>query len=282
MTSTPDSVLFSEELVAEVQGAAPEVVLEAFSLVTLLGNTEFFIIFLTVYYWGVSREKGLPLLAVALTTAVVSAGLKEAFGIPRPPTDLHLIEASHYGLPSGHAMSPVLIYGAVLYTVESLSRLQKVVIGFAVVFPISVSRIFLGVHYPADTLAGWFFGGVLLALFVFYAEMETERSLLVALSVSTPFVVLFAGVENVLFGFGGLAAVVVGWWLSTDADSLDVDTVKGAASLVAGLVVVVAGWTVSSELSGFYIFGTAFVISLFVVGYLDIYATVEEFAASRI
>lgn len=279
--TTPDSVLFSDELVAEVQGAAPEFILDAFSLVTLLGNTEFFILFLTVFYWGVSREKGLPLLAVALTAAVVSAGLKEAFGIPRPPADLHLIEASHYGIPSGHAMSPLLIYGAVLYTVESLSRLQKFVVGFIVVFPISVSRIFLGVHYPADTLAGWFFGGVLLALFALYAEMEAERTLLVAVAVSAPFLIFVGDVDNLLFGFGGLAAVVVGWWLSAEADSLDVLTVEGIVALVAGLVVVGVGWTLSSDLSGLYVLVTAFVISLFVVGYLDIVARLEETFAVR-
>jgi hypothetical protein len=274
--------LFSEELVAEAQRTAPDLVLEVLSLVTLLGNTEFFIVFLTVYYWGVSREKGVSLLAVALTTAVVSAGLKEAFGLPRPPETLHLIEASHYGLPSGHAMSPLLIYGALLYTTDSLTPLRKVVVGFLVVVPISLSRIFLGVHYPADTLAGWFFGGLLLALFVVYAEMETEKALIVAFSVSVPFVVVFAGVENVLFGFGGLTAVAVGWWLRTDADSLDVTTAKGVLLLTAGLVVVVGGWTLSSGLSGVYVFVVAFVIALFVVGYLDVYAAVEETVASRL
>jgi len=278
---TPDSVLFSEELIADLQGAMPEAVLDVLSLVTLLGNTEFFIIFLTVYYWGVSRKKGTPLLAVALTTAVVSAGLKEAFSIPRPPETLHLIEASHYGLPSGHAMSPVLIYGAFLYLEESLTSVQKVAVGLLLVIPISLSRIFLGVHYPADTLAGWFFGGVLLALFILYAEMDTEKTLATALIVSAPFFVVFAGVENVLFGFGGLAAVAVGWWLSTEADSLDVYTAEGVVAMVAGLVVVGVGWTVSSDLTGLYIFVTAFVIALFVVNYLDIVAVIKEKLAAR-
>lgn len=246
-----------------------------------MGNPEFFILFLTVYYWVVSREKGTSLLAVGLTAAAVSSGLKEAFGIPRPPTELHLIEASHYGIPSGHALSPLLIYGAVLYTAESLTRLQKVLIGFAVVFPISVSRIFLGVHYPADTLAGWFFGAVLLALFVLYAEMETERTLIVAVAVSAPFLILFSGVESVLFGFGGLIAVVVGWWLRTEAGSFDVSTAEGAVALVVGLVVVGVGWTVSSDLSGLLVLVTAFVISLFVVSYLDIVARLKKELAVR-
>ncbi|MDZ7689052.1 MAG: phosphatase PAP2 family protein [Halobacteriales archaeon] len=277
----PDSVFFSEEIITNLQGAVPETVLDVLSLVTFLGNTEFFIVFLTVYYWGVSRKKGMPLLAVALTTAVVSAGLKEAFGLPRPPETLHLVEASHYGLPSGHAMSPLLIYGALLYTTESLTSVQKAVAGFLIVVPISLSRIFLGVHYPADTLAGWFFGGVLLAVFVLYAELETKKTLGVAVAVSAPFLLLFAGVENILFGFGGLTAVAVGWLLSTDADSLDVYTVGGAVSLIAGLVIVVGGWSVSSGLSGVYVFVTAFVIALFVVGYPDVVERVENKLAVR-
>jgi hypothetical protein len=112
--------------------------------------------------------------------------------------------------------------------------------------------------------------------------METEKALIVAFAVSAPFVVVFAGFENVLFGFGGLTAVAVGWWLSTDADSLDVTTAKGVLVLTAGLVVVVGGWTLSSGLSGVYVFIVAFVIALFVVGYLDVHAAVEETVASRL
>jgi PAP2 superfamily. len=265
-----ESILFSEDLVAGIQEATPEAVLEFFTLVTFLGNTEFFIILLTVYYWSASREKGISLLAVGLTAGVVSGGLKEAFGLPRPPAALHLVEASHYGLPSGHAMSSLLIYGYLLYTVESLTRLQKAAFGFVVISSVSVSRVFIGVHYPADTLAGLAFGGVLLALFVLYAESDVDRTLATAVAVSAPFFFLFTGVETVLFSFGGLVAAVVGWRLRTDADSLDVFTAKGGAALVVGLVVVLGGWTALSSLSGLYVLPVSLLVTLFVVSYLDI------------
>lgn len=276
-----NSVLFSEELISELQRATPEVVLDLFVFVTFLGNTEFFILLLTVFYWGVSREKGISLLAVGLSAGVVTAGLKEAFASPRPPEALHLVEASHYGLPSGHALSSLVIYGSLVYTLGSLTRLQKVAAWLAIAVPIAVSRVFVGVHYPADTLGGWLAGGVLLALFVGYAELEVEKTLGIALAVSVPFLVLFSGVENVLFSFGGLAAVVAGWWISTEARSLDALTAKGGAALVVGLAVVFGGWTALSELSGIYVLPAAFLISLFVVNYLDLLGGAASFVRSR-
>lgn len=274
------SVLFSEELVAEVQAATPEPLLDFFVFVTFLGNTEFFILLLTVFYWASNREKGISLLAVGLTAGVVSAGLKEAFASPRPPEALHLVEASHYGLPSGHALSSLVIYGSLLYTVESLTRVQKVAVWLAIAVPIAVSRVFIGVHYPGDTLGGWVAGGVLLVLFVGYAELEVEKTLAIALVVSTPFL-LFAGVENVLFSFGGLAAAAAGWLIRTDAESLDALTAKGGVALVVGLVVVFGGWTALSGMTGIYVLPASFLITLFVVNYLDLVGGAESFVRSR-
>ncbi len=277
-----ESVFFSEDLVAGIQEATPEAVLDTFALVTVLGNTEFFIILLTVYYWSASREKGISLLAVGLTAGVVSSGLKEAFASPRPPEAFHLVEASHYGLPSGHALSSLVIYGSLVYTMESFTRLQKVAVWLAIAVPIAVSRVFIGVHYPGDTLGGWVFGGVLLALFLGYAELEVEKTLPIALVVSTPFLLLFAGVENVLFSFGGLAAVAGGWWVRTDAGSLDALTAKGGTALVVGLVVVFGGWTALSDMSGVYVLPAAFLITLFVVNYLDIVGRAGSALGSRL
>jgi len=276
-----ESALFSEDLVAGIQEATPEAVLDLFVFVTFLGNTEFFIILLTVFYWASNREKGISLLAVGLTAGVVSSGLKEAFASPRPPEALHLVEASHYGLPSGHALSSLVIYGSLVYTVDSLTRLQKVAVWLAVAVPIAVSRVFIGVHYPGDTLGGWVAGGVLLVLFVGYAELEVEKTLPIALVVSAPFLLLFAGVENVLFSFGGLAAAAAGWWIRTDAESFDALTAKGGVALVAGLVVVFGGWTALSGMSGIYVLPASFLITLFVVNYLDLVGGAESFVRKR-
>jgi len=276
-----ESTLFSEDLVAGIQEATPEAVLDLFVFVTFLGNTEFFIILLTVFYWASNREKGISLLAVGLTAGVVSSGLKEAFASPRPPEALHLVEASHYGLPSGHALSSLVIYGSLVYTVESLTRLQKVAVWLAVAVPVAVSRVFIGVHYPGDTLGGWVAGGVLLVLFVGYAELEVEKTLPIALVVSVPFLLLFAGVENVLFSFGGLAAAAAGWWVRTDAEAFDALTAKGGVALVAGLVVVFGGWTALSGMSGIYVLPASFLITLFVVNYLDLVGGAESFVRKR-
>lgn len=89
------------------------------------------------------------------------------------PDVTQLVTATGYSFPSGHTMNATAFLGFIAYvtiTEDRISLHKKLLIIFIasfVVLSISVSRIYLGVHYPSDILAGWAAGGKL-ARFMYY------------------------------------------------------------------------------------------------------------------
>jgi undecaprenyl-diphosphatase len=99
----------------------------------------------------------------AVTGEVVSYAMKGVFARPRPTVVPHLREAFSSSFPSGHAMQSAIIYltlGAVLMRITE-SRLTKIyccTVAMLLTFLVGLSRVWLGVHYPTDVLAGWIVG----------------------------------------------------------------------------------------------------------------------------
>ena len=94
---------------------------------------------------------------------LVSNLLKAAFERPRPDLVAHLVDVSSLSFPSGHAMMSTVTWltlAALLATVQSTRRMKVYVlaVGACLALLIGVSRVFLGVHWPTDVLAGWCIG----------------------------------------------------------------------------------------------------------------------------
>lgn len=104
-------------------------------------------------------------LAVAVGMGqVLSHAAKAAFGRPRPDLVPHGVEVTSASFPSGHSMMAAVTYltlAAMLARVEPRRRLKAFYIAVAVALAgaVGASRVYLGVHYPSDVLAGWTAGG---------------------------------------------------------------------------------------------------------------------------
>lgn len=106
---------------------------------------------------------------VGAASAVVVPVSKQLIGRPRPPVSGQLVEVSNPAFPSGHAVGSTAVVGvlAVLFCMRTAHRVAgRIVAAVAVVFVLLVglSRIYLGVHWPTDVLAGWALGGLLVAV----------------------------------------------------------------------------------------------------------------------
>lgn len=131
---------------------------------TALGTAGFFWIAstaVTMILAGLNRR------AAALRFAIIMAGagvldtvLKLAFHRPRPAPFFDTPLPHSYSFPSGHALLSLCLWGtlAALLTARSRSlgvRFAVWTLAVALIGPIGFSRIYLGVHYPSDVLAGY-------------------------------------------------------------------------------------------------------------------------------
>lgn len=106
------------------------------------------------------------LVAVAtLTGSQLVAVLKEHVGRPRPALVDHLVQASGLSFPSGHAANSAIVYLTVALLASQVAhgravRTTLIVLAALLVIAIGASRVYLGVHWPSDVLAGWSFGSL--------------------------------------------------------------------------------------------------------------------------
>ena len=100
------------------------------------------------------------IIVASLGGGLLSEGLKWQFARARPEVVPHLITVQSLSFPSGHSMAAAVIYltlGALLARFTARRRIRVYVLGvsFGLTFLIGATRVYLGVHYPTDVLAGW-------------------------------------------------------------------------------------------------------------------------------
>jgi membrane-associated phospholipid phosphatase len=99
--------------------------------------------------------------------AAVFRGLKVLIDHPRPPLASRLVEETNESLPSGHATMSVVVIGTIVVLVWAGlrvgTRTALVAAATSWVAAVGVTRIYLGVHWFSDVVAGWLVGAVWLA-----------------------------------------------------------------------------------------------------------------------
>lgn len=106
------------------------------------------------------RRAALFTVAATGGGALASSLLKALFDRPRPDVVPHATEVATASFPSGHAMASAVVYltlGALLARLVPAPRLKLYIMAVATALAAAVglTRVYLGVHWPSDVLAGW-------------------------------------------------------------------------------------------------------------------------------
>ncbi|RWR08638.1 phosphatase PAP2 family protein [Siminovitchia fortis] len=127
-----------------------------------------------------SKVKMLIFGAVVLATPLINEMLKLLFQRVRP--NLHrLIEIGGYSFPSGHSMNAVSLYGVLVYLLWNhvpgkVGRTVLIIISALFIFMIGISRIYLGVHYPSDVIAGYLASSFWLCAAIWFFHKYVRRT----------------------------------------------------------------------------------------------------------
>ncbi len=118
------------------------------------------------------------LLSSSFVSAVVVYSVKILFARERPYPSL--IEVDGFSFPSGHAIIAVAFYGALSYFAyvsakKAWERFFSVLLGVALIFLVSFSRVYLGVHFPSDVFFAIIFAGVWLGFLIYFLEKRMQK-----------------------------------------------------------------------------------------------------------
>ena len=149
-----------------------------FSALTWMGSEWFYIGLLPILYWTVSRQLGLGLAYVYLTSTYFNGALKETFAIPRPidpvlePTLQNagitkrldpLFSETSPSWPSNHSQGAFVTWGYLAWWLKR-GWFWPLAVLFAAF--IAFSRLYGGVHFPQDVIGGVLLGAAYLTLWV--------------------------------------------------------------------------------------------------------------------
>ena len=156
---------------------------------TFLGEEEFYLIFLPLIYWCLNKRIGIRLAYAFLLSTYLNFFFKDLFGIPRPddPRIRLLRHETTPSFPSGHAQGAVVTWG---YLATQWHNRAFWAVAIALIFLNSLSRVYLGVHFPQDLVGGIIIGVLYLLAFNWVAARWGGKIAKLSLSVKASFLVL--------------------------------------------------------------------------------------------
>jgi len=125
------------------------------------------------------REELILFILVVGGSALLNVVLKRLFTRERP-TIHRILEETGYSFPSGHAMAAFSLYGVIIFLLwkhirPRWGRVLLLIFGALIIVMIGISRIYAGVHYPSDVLAGFLVSGSWLAFWIYWYQWYRER-----------------------------------------------------------------------------------------------------------
>ena len=191
---------FGIQIIQALQSMSPT--LDGFmKFISFLGTIDFYLLLIPFVYWVISASLGFRVLLLLIGTDFLTLSCKQLLHQPRPywVGDVKpLATETSYGIPSSHASDSLAVWGYLAYC---LKKSWLWAVSILVVLLIGISRMYLGVHFPTDVLAGWLIG--LLAIFLL---VKGEAWL-------SPWLKRQSGARQIGIGFAVSMVFILAGWL---------------------------------------------------------------------
>ncbi|HEY3315920.1 MAG TPA: phosphatase PAP2 family protein [Bacillota bacterium] len=204
------------QIILWLQHFSSPVIDSAFRAISDLGSEAFYLAAVPIVFWSLNKRLGIGLTYVFLFSSWANAGLKGFFTTARPAVpvrNLYPESAAGYAFPSGHAQGSAAFWG--FLATQSRSRLFSLLAGLIIVL-VGLSRVYLGVHWPADVIGGTALGLGLSFVYAWLSGVTRGRrapfAVRLVMGILVPLVMLFVyrGPDGPKIA-GFLLGMAVGW-----------------------------------------------------------------------
>ena len=200
-----------------------------FLAVTHLGDMKTYIYLFPLLFWCVDYRLGARIFFLCQISGLTNYVLKDVFQQPRPfdlAPEVGITHESGYGLPSGHSQGIAAFWGGLAI---DLKKAWFWAVSITIILLVGFSRIYLGVHFPTDVLAGWGLGISFMVGFALLADPIEKRLLAmsfdrqVMLAILVPLAILTiqpSGTIALLMGYmtgGGMGMALKARYIPFDA-----------------------------------------------------------------
>lgn len=156
--------IISRYLMSDTMTSIAKCITNLANMYWLIGTSIILLIFLK------NKKTGICIAINLGLSALVNFTIKQIIQRPRP-VGHRIIDESGYSLPSGHSMVSMAFYGFLIYLIyknvkNKYLKTVLIVLLTILIISIGVSRIYLGVHYVSDVLAGFLVAIAYLVIFI--------------------------------------------------------------------------------------------------------------------
>jgi membrane-associated phospholipid phosphatase len=247
---------------------------------SFLGTQNTYILLLSWIYWCVDSHLGIRIGITLLLSNGLNTTFKWVFHAPRPywinPNIKALAIESSFGIPSGHAMVSTSVWGRVAIWVN---KFWFSVVIMVLLFFIGFSRLYLGVHFLSDVVAGWLFGISLLILLsyvekpisIWFRKQKMSTIVLFAFLSSISIIILFILLKISFYQWQVPDSWIINSQLAVPGSVIDPFRIKDIVILSGTWFGIITGYFWIKEMGNFDPKGNPFQLVIrFLLGFLGI------------